>query len=65
VRASSAGGWVFSGLGQGGCGENIAVAGGSAVLVSGFSGDECEAELDLSHDGVAREVVVTFSTRPD
>ena len=65
VRASSAGGWVFCGLGQGGCGEYIAVAGGSAVLVSGFSGDDCQAELELSHDGVAREVVVTFSTRPD
>jgi hypothetical protein len=43
----------------------LAVSGGGYAAVSGFSGDETRIEFDLAHDGVAREIVVTFSTRAD
>ena len=65
VRGCSERGWVFCGLLQGGCGEPFAVAGGAVKLVGGFSGDDCNVELDVTHDGKAAEVVVTYSTRAD
>jgi len=65
VRGSSSGGWVFCGIDEGGCGEHLRVAGGSAAPLAGFSGDDCEFELDVTHDGASPEVVVTFSTRAD
>ena len=65
VRGVSSGGWVFCGLLAAGCGQFLAVAGGAAKEVSGFSGDETEVEFELTHDGSAAEVVVTYSTRAD
>jgi hypothetical protein len=65
VVGSSSRGWVFCGLLEDGCGDLLSVAGGEYVAVGGFSGDETRIEFDLKHDGVAREVVVTYSTRAD
>jgi hypothetical protein len=65
VIGASSRGWVFCGTLEGGCGELLAVSGGGYAAVSGFSNDETRIEFDLTHDGVAREVVVTYSTRAD
>ena len=65
VRATSEGGWVFCGQDEDGGGKFLVVKGGSAKLVSGFSGDETDVEFTITHDGMSSEVAVTFNTRAD
>ena len=64
VRGRSEGGWVFCGL-ERGCGEYMRVAGGRVEYVAGFSGDDCDVEFIITHDGTASTVVVTFNSRAD
>ncbi len=66
VTGSSAGGWVFCGLGEFGEGEFLSVAGGTATQQGdSWSGDSVEVMFLVTHDGVSDEIVVTFNTRAD
>ena len=55
---------MFCGL-ERGCGEYMRVAGGRVEYVAGFSGDDCDVEFIITHDGTASTVVVTFNSRAD
>jgi hypothetical protein len=68
VVATSSGGWVFDSnlTGTGECTVRaLEVTGAHVVLTEGFSGDETTVTFELTHDGAAAEIVVTFNTRPD
>ena len=65
VRGQSAGGWVFCGIEEDGCGQLLSVRGAVFESVSGFTGDDSNIEFCLTHDGEADEIVVTYNTRAD
>ena len=65
VQGRSEGGWVFCGVEEDGAGDFLIVKGGSIEFITGFSGDSCKVEFNITHDGVSSEVVVTYSTRAD
>eukprot|EP00930_Biecheleria_cincta_P011704 TRINITY_DN114750_c0_g1_i1.p1 TRINITY_DN114750_c0_g1~~TRINITY_DN114750_c0_g1_i1.p1 ORF type:complete len:101 (-),score=16.00 TRINITY_DN114750_c0_g1_i1:46-348(-) len=65
VEGNSAGGWVFCGLLEDGCGDFTTCQGGSIELLEGWSNDDSHVTFSVLHDGSAEEVVMTYNTRAD
>lgn len=68
IHAKSSHGWVWdlNLTGTGECSNTVLdVKGATLALGHGFSGDETAVDFSLTHDGVSKEIIVTYNTRPD
>lgn len=65
VEVNSSGGWVFCGLGEGGCGDYLSALGGSVELLKYWSGDETRGTFVVTHDGASASIHISYCTRPD
>ena len=69
VSGVSEGGWVFCGVERDALGvwtgPYTTIQGGSLRQLSGFSGDDCNVEFEVQHDGTATGIEIVYNTRAD
>lgn len=46
-------------------GAYTTIQGGSLKPLSGFSGDDCDVEFEVKHDGTAAGITIVYNTRAD
>jgi len=67
LRGHSKGGWVWATVGPSDSDQwdSLRIEGGSVELIGGFSGDDSECEVRVTHDGTSSELIITWNTRAD
>ena len=69
VSGVSEGGWVFCGVERDALGvwtgPYTTIQGGSLRQLSVFSGDDCNVEFEVQHDGTATGIEIVYNTRAD
>jgi len=67
VQGHSKGGWVWANVFPMDSDqfEHLLIEGGTVKLMTGFSGDDMHCEFEVTHDGKASEIVITWNTRAD